>query len=97
MTVLGHVQAMRNVQMHMSFFFLHAFGIEWFRTLISNITGMMNTGNFTFYENITFTKTLTLGIAHFTSPQYHFVNAGLKFPIFTGIEIPKNAGLKFPT
>ncbi|MHB8360592.1 MAG: hypothetical protein ACYDAO_08570 [Thermoplasmataceae archaeon] len=33
---------------------------------------VINTGNFTFYENITFTVTLSLGILHFTSQPYHF-------------------------
>ena len=32
---------------------------------------MINPGNFTFYENITFTITLSLGILHFTSQQFH--------------------------
>ena len=37
----------------------------------SNISKMINPGNFTFYENITFTITLSLGILHFTSQQFH--------------------------
>ncbi|MHB1663225.1 MAG: hypothetical protein ACYCSG_05290 [Thermoplasmataceae archaeon] len=31
----------------------------------------VNQGNFTFYENITFTITVSLGILHFTSKPYH--------------------------
>ncbi len=31
----------------------------------------VNQGNFTFYENITFTITLSIGIFHFTSQPYH--------------------------
>ena len=38
---------------------------------IAPVYKAVNQGNFTFYENITFTITLSIGIFHFTSQPYH--------------------------
>ncbi|MHB8372179.1 MAG: hypothetical protein ACYDBI_05670 [Thermoplasmataceae archaeon] len=43
-----------------------------YSTYLSNpLYKYVNPGNFTFYENITFTITLSIGILHFTSQPYH--------------------------
>ncbi|MHB1493808.1 MAG: hypothetical protein ACYCSG_02155 [Thermoplasmataceae archaeon] len=38
--------------------------------LVPDYSKLLNTGNYTFYQNITFTITVTLGIMHFTSQTY---------------------------
>jgi hypothetical protein len=35
------------------------------------ISSILNPGNYTFYENITYTITLSMGYMHFTSQPYH--------------------------
>ena len=56
-----------------SFFDLNLRGTQYYCAYgaIVPVYKAVNQGNFTFYENITFTITVSLGILHFTSKSYH--------------------------
>ena len=57
-----------------SMYWLYLYGYRQGGCDLTNCTPVykaVNQGNFTFYENITFTITLSIGIFHFTSQPYH--------------------------
>jgi hypothetical protein len=51
--------------------YLYGSGVGSLTGAIVPVYKAVNQGNFTFYENITFTITLSIGIFHFTSQPYH--------------------------
>ncbi|MHB1492959.1 MAG: hypothetical protein ACYCR7_03335 [Thermoplasmataceae archaeon] len=58
---------------HISMYDLYLYGTQrgCLNDAIVPVYKAVNQGNFTFYENITFTITLSIGILHFTSQPYH--------------------------